>query len=155
MMRYLNWIYAKHCMIAILWIIMHPLIGFSFILWCFNQYICIKIVLFSLKYYELFLCIERSSSLITESKLYHITAHDIIVNTPYDVTMGYGLCLGNHITSQWECNIGMYTKPNTYVNNSLHYLHKIQENTDLSHKIQGGKTWIFHLKILSCHLLIP
>ncbi len=49
-------------------------LGFVFILWCFYEYNSNKIVYFHLRYYQLFLYSKSRSSLITASKLFHITA---------------------------------------------------------------------------------
>ncbi len=49
-------------------------LGFVFILWCFFEYISSEIVYFDLKYYGLFLYSKGSRSLITASKMFHITA---------------------------------------------------------------------------------
>ncbi len=61
---------------------------FVFIMVFFYEYISIKIVYFHLRYYELFLYSKSSrSSLITASKIFHITAPWHHINTHCDVTM--------------------------------------------------------------------
>ncbi len=81
------------------------LLGFVFILCYFYEYISITIAYFDLKYYELFLSSKSSSSLITASDIFHISApwcyskHPLSLNC--DVTMGMWFCLDNYITWQW------------------------------------------------------
>ncbi len=81
------------------------LLGFVFMLRCFYENISIKIVYFYLKYYELFLCCKSSSSLITASKMFYITAPWCHTKHPLSYHNGLGdIVWTTKITmGKWHC----------------------------------------------------